>query len=258
MYRSKVVLEPSTPALLTSHIHPANYDLLAGRGGAAWGGGAAQYNCRMKKKGNGARVTIITPTPDHSQHSINYILAPWYFYHFWWCQRNFAKVLTFQTISPRCREPSTGSCRWWSWAPSPAWAASRRSSCRRRSGGTSPTRWRRARGSAAWTGATCCSVPRRGGWGQLDMATRRNVWFCSNFEETREAVNKIEIHEAANKTEATSLWETRQHELCYITQQIKWLALWELQVTLIGLSRSIWLHLFQLDVTRPADCFDVF
>ena len=34
MYRSKVVLEPSTPALLTSHIHPANYDLLAGRGGA--------------------------------------------------------------------------------------------------------------------------------------------------------------------------------------------------------------------------------
>ena len=37
------------------------------------------------------------------------------------------------------------------------------------------------------------------------LATRINVWFCSNFDETREAVNKIEIHEAANKTEATSL-----------------------------------------------------
>ena len=37
------------------------------------------------------------------------------------------------------------------------------------------------------------------------LATRKNVWFCSNFDETREAVNKIEIHEAANKTEATSL-----------------------------------------------------
>ena len=257
----------------------------------------------MKKKGNGARVTIITPTPDHSQHSINYILAPWYFYHFWWCQRNFAKVFAvfgegilynvyvMYVLNKHYEQPDTDNNRLWSeyceisinFVDISNHFSSLQGTINRILplvimgsfsclGGITAlflpeTLWRHLPntleegegfGSMDWRHLLQCPQKRWVGAIRYVLATRRNVWFCSNFEETREAVNKIEIHEAANKTEATSLWETRQHELCYITQQIKWLALRELQVTLIGLSRSIWLHLFQLDVTRPADCFDVF
>ena len=60
-------------------------------------------------------------------------------------------------------------------------------------------------GSMDWRHLLQCPQKRWVGAIRYVLATRRNVWFCSNFEETREAVNKIEIHEAANKTEATSL-----------------------------------------------------